>query len=91
MGADTLAWVWVVVDVFGRRPEETTQGHRYRVPPRLDEALHNLLPQLEMIIAYDQLQGCLVALNGQNIQALDPHTELHEGDRLMLVPPIAGG
>jgi molybdopterin converting factor small subunit len=88
---DHSSWVWVLVKVIGRRKEESSKEYRFLVPPRLHVAMDSLFLQLGEIIPHDQLQSCLVVINGMNVQALDPETTLCDGDNLILVPPIAGG
>jgi molybdopterin converting factor small subunit len=64
---------------------------QFQVAPRLEPALSTLVAELERRVSSELLHGGLVLLNGRNIQALAPDTQLHDGDVFMIVPPVAGG
>ena len=84
--------VRVMAKVVGRQPAGSQeQQWELRVGTTLEAGLHNLAAELQPRVAPGHLQGCLVMLNGRNVQALAPDTLLHDGDTFVIIPPVAGG
>ena len=90
--SDTVGEVQVKVRRLGRRHgQQAEQVWQLQVMPKLESALRALVAELELRVPPEPLHGCMVILNGRNVQALVSDLELHDGDVFMIVPPIAGG
>ncbi len=90
--SDPVEKVRVTVRVVGRRPvQPSEQTWQLQVEPKLGPALNALVEELGSRAPAELLHGCLVILNGKNVQALTLETKLRDGDVFMIVPPVAGG
>lgn len=67
------------------------QAYELSVPSKLAEAAPAILSELEDRMPQKRIQAFLLMINGKNINLLSPDTLLQDGDKVTVVPAVAGG